>query len=164
MTRDDILQLLAYNERMNDRIMVNLAQLSPEQLRAPANLDHGSAWQTLLHLVDTEWSWRLIAQQLPANQMVWEAENLPDLAAVQVFWHAEQARLRTYVQQMEEATLNGEVNYGSAQGRPPQFAKLWYILLHILNHSTQHRTELARDLTDCGHSPGELDLLEFLSP
>lgn len=164
MTRDDILQLVAYNERMNDRIMASLAQLSPEQLRAPANLDHGSAWQTLLHLVDTEWSWRLIAQQLPATQMVWEVEPMPDLAAVQLFWHAEQARLRAFVQQMEEATLNGEVNYGTAQGHTAQFAKMWYILLHILNHSTQHRTELARYLTDCGHSPGELDLLEFLSP
>lgn len=163
MTCADILQLLAYNERTNARILAGLAQLTDAQLRAPANLDHGSAWQTLLHLVDVEWSWRLMAQQLPATQLVWEVEALPDLAAIQAFWQAEQTRLRTYVQQMDEATLNGEVDHGSAQGRPPQLAKMWYILLHIFNHSTQHRTELARYLTDCGHSPGELDLIEFLT-
>ena len=163
MTINDIIELFTYNDWANQRILTVAEQLSPAQLTAPANIDHGSAFQTILHMLDVEWSWLLMAQKLPATAMLWEVEALPDLPSIQAYWRAEQARRLAYLQALDEQTLNAPVDYGSAQGRAPESAKLWHILAHILNHSTQHRTELARYLTDCGHSPGELDLIEILS-
>ncbi len=163
MQRSDILDLLRYHDWANQQILTYSERLSPPQLIAPANLDHGSAFQTLLHMVDVEWSWRLMAQQLPATQMLWEVKELPDLPAIKAFWQIEQQQRLVYIHQLDETTLNAEVEYGSAQGRPPKSAKLWHILVHILDHSTQHRSELARYLTDCGHSPGDIDLIDTLS-
>ena len=38
---------------------------------------------------------------------------------------------------------------------------LWQALLHVFNHGTQHRSEVAALLTAVGRSPGDLDLIDF---
>ncbi len=38
---------------------------------------------------------------------------------------------------------------------------VWQMLVHVVNHGTQHRAEAAALLTAEGLSPGELDLFDF---
>ncbi len=39
---------------------------------------------------------------------------------------------------------------------------LWQLMLHLINHGTQHRSEAAALLTGYGQSPGDLDLILYL--
>jgi uncharacterized damage-inducible protein DinB len=38
---------------------------------------------------------------------------------------------------------------------------MWQALLHVFNHGTQHRSEVAALLTAAGRSPGDLDLIDY---
>ena len=39
---------------------------------------------------------------------------------------------------------------------------LWQMLAHVVNHGTQHRSEAAVLLTAAGHSPGDLDMVDYI--
>ena len=163
MTQFDLLTLLAYNYWANARILDCAERVTRAQLMEPANFDHQSAFQTLRHIVDVEWSWRLMAQQVSAIAMLWDVEDLSDLEKVRAFWRRDEATMRAYLESLDDDAVNAEIDYGSAQGRSAQSKKLWQIVMHIINHGTHHRSELARYFTDCGHSPGDIDFMDFLS-
>jgi len=55
---------------------------------------------------------------------------------------------------------NTTVYYQSTQGQPYQNT-LWHLLVHVVNHGTQHRSEVAMVLTGLGYSPGDLNMLIY---
>jgi uncharacterized damage-inducible protein DinB len=38
---------------------------------------------------------------------------------------------------------------------------VWQMLVHVVNHGTQHRSEAAALLSAEGRSPGELDMINY---
>ena len=159
MDTDSLLALVRFHAWANDRILTTAAGLKDEEFRRTANLDHGSAFQTFRHLVDVDWSWREFCTGNDVGaSYVWDhGFALDDLPALHAFCLEEDARLRSYVESLDEAALT-ESPAPSADFAEPR----WLVVAHVVNHGTQHRSELARYLTECGHSPGELDLLGAL--
>jgi uncharacterized damage-inducible protein DinB len=157
MDADTLLSFVRFHAWANDRILTTAASLSDEQLRGAANLDHGSAFDTVRHLVDVDWSWRQACIGNDVGQTyVWDhGFVLDDLSSLHAFSLEEDVRLRTYVESLDHAALTEPLRLGEDFARPP-----WLIVAHVVNHGTQHRSELARYLTECGHSPGELDFLD----
>jgi|SRR5215471_10099980 len=156
MDVENLVALVRYHAWANERILAAAAGLSDDELRRAAPLDHGSVFDTLRHLVDADWSWREYCIGNDVGQTyVWDhGFLLDDLEAIRDFCIEEDARLRTYAAGLDQAALAEPLGRVSC----PR----WLIITHVVNHGTQHRSELARHLTDCGHSPGELDLLAVL--
>ena len=157
MDTDGLLALVRFHAWANDRILTVAAGLSDEELRRGAVLDRGSALDTIRHLVDVDWSWRefCIGNDV-GDTYVWDhGFVLDDLPAIHAFCLEEDARLRGFVESLDDAALN------EPWGTRPDFKMpRWLVVAHVVNHGTQHRSELAHYLTQCGHSPGDLDLLD----
>jgi uncharacterized damage-inducible protein DinB len=156
MDSESLIALVRYHAWANERILTAAAGLSDAELRRPAALDHGSVFDTLRHLVDVDWSWREFCAGNDVGQTyVWDhGFALDDLDSIHAFCVEEDARLRTYVEGLDHAAL--------AEPLGPRSCPRWLVIAHVVNHGTQHRSELARHLTDRGHSPGELGLLKTL--
>ena len=82
-----------------------------------------------------------------------EPERLPLLAVDQLreVWAAEWAAVDAWLPTLTDSFV-GLVHDG---------VPVWQMLVHDVNHGTQHRAEAAVLLTAKGRSPGELDLMNY---
>jgi uncharacterized damage-inducible protein DinB len=151
-------ELVRYHARSNERILDTIESLQTGDVERPSDLDHGSIAETLRHLVVVDNSWRefLLGHDVD-DPYDWEVPLLPDLASIRSFWIEETHRLEAFVQAL--GTDDVDRTYSWTNEWAEMTASLSLIVAHIVNHGTQHRSELACHLTHLGHSPGDMDLL-----
>ena len=160
MQRDHMLLLYDYNYWANARILEALENLSNEQLNAPTTNGYGSLRETLVHMLSAEWMWRRRWQGTSPTTRL-NSDDFPTLASICTRWHEEERQMRAFLVTLHDEDLARVVLYKNTAGEEYGLP-LWQMMFHLLNHSTQHRREIAMVLTELGHSPGELDFLLFL--
>ncbi len=161
MNAQDIWTIYEYNYWANKRILDTSAKVSQEQFDAPAAFPYGGLRGTLLHILDTEWGWRALFQNIELAADLLEAD-FPTLATLEARWREEENAMRAYLNRLSTEDVAGHLRYTSSSGEPRDRI-LWHCLLHVVNHGTQHRSEAAALLTAYGHSPGDLDFVVFLN-
>lgn len=153
--------LFAYDAWATERILGQAAKVSEAELLAPRPFGQGSLRDTLVHMVSAMWIWRTRCQAGQSPTHFLAAGDFADIAAVQRRWQTESTAIRDYVAGLSMADLSSTFHYQDTRGNRHQDV-LWSILAHVINHSTQHRTEAAAILTTLGYSPGDLDLIVYL--
>lgn len=158
MHKADIATLIAYNFWADNEILSACQRVSPEDFTRQATPDPGwhSLRGTLVHLLDTEYGWRVALQGLPDSGVLNEAD-FPDIASLKARWQEEQSAWLAYVAGLDDAALN-EVWREDGPIRRTR----WQTILHVINDGTYHRSEAAAMLTGYGQSPGELDFEGYL--
>lgn len=156
--RSHLEELIRYHARSNSQILDTIESLTDVDLEQRAALDHGSVAETLRHLVIVDNSWRefLIGNDVD-DPYEWEVPPLPDLPSIRSFWVEETGRLAAYVEGLTSEDIDRIYSWKSDGATTTTTLSL--IVAHIVNHGTQHRSELARYLTERGSSPGDMDLL-----
>jgi uncharacterized damage-inducible protein DinB len=88
-------------------------------------------------------------------------ETFPDLARLRARLDVVERETQDFVLACSEESLAKTVSYTNFRGEVCVYL-LWQMILHQVNHATQHRSEIALIQNQCGHSPGAMDLLFFL--
>jgi uncharacterized damage-inducible protein DinB len=170
MKVDEIKLLYDYNDWADARLLAACARVSPEQYAAPTSYGHGSLRATMVHILDNIWQQRITLQgyyQKPlADEAAYDATELhedtfPTLGVLRERWALEQMEMRAYLDTLTEETLNSTFRYvipGAIRERV-----VWHILIDLIIHATQHRSEVAALLTSYGQSPGDFDFTMSLN-
>lgn len=161
MSLEMIRTLYNYNAWANRRVLDTAARLSPEQLQATMGTSFDSIHATLVHVMGAQWIW-LSRWQGTSPTALFNPADYPDLAVIRRRWDEIERDTQAFVQALNEAGLARLVNYRDTRGSPFAYP-LWQLMLHQVNHATQHRSEVAMVLTEFGYSPGGLDLTRYLS-
>jgi len=151
-----------YNAWANQRVLDTAEQLKPEQLREKSSASFETIFDTLVHTMSAQWIWLSRWQGTSPTAMI-TPNDFADLSAVRNRWAEIEQDTQAFVAQLAEATfMQTEVAYTNTKGQSFSYP-LWQLMLHQVNHATQHRSEVAAIMTQLGHSPGWLDLIMYLN-
>jgi uncharacterized damage-inducible protein DinB len=164
MNAKDIVTLIEYNQWANERVIRKLNSMSADALNAPCWLSGGSLLKTVIHLIDTEWSWRVVCQtgtMPPDIPQELTRGDPPKWATVRKFWKTEMAETLQYAKSLRGSQPEKIWLYGFPQAKTRR-NPLWHLIMHFTNHSAHHRSEIGQYLHTLGRSPGDMDFLKFV--
>ncbi len=160
MRQTDILELAGFNYWANHRLLEVCEQLTPDQWTSTDTVGDRTLRGVLVHTFDTEWSWRVRLQGPEAGEDDEELseDNYPTVAGLSEAWAADEAAMMTWLNSLSDDDLAGSV--------PVPWGReyiLWRLIVHVFTHSIQQRAEAAALLTRAGHSPGDIEFLNYIS-
>ncbi len=161
MNKQDVQMLFAYNQWANDRIVAAAEKVTEAQFLAPASYPHGGLRGTLVHALFADGIWLQRWNGIRGGVRL-NPEDFPTFASYRARQSTIAQDQMAFVAGVTDAALAAEFAFADTKG-VAHTRILWHTMAHVVNHGTQHRSEAAAMLTDLGHSPGDLDIVIFLS-
>jgi len=157
----DIQELFDYNAWANGRILTAAAGITAEEFTAPTRFPRESLRACLLHILNAA-RFHLGQWEGGSPRAALAAGDFPDVASLITRVTLDEAALRTFLASLTDADLDQPRTISFGGDYDDVTAPLWKLMVHIVNHGTQHRSDAAQMLTELGHSPGDLDLMDSL--
>ena len=150
MQPDEIRFLFAYDRWATRRVLAVLDDLDPAVWSRTGVVGERGLGAILVHHLGASQRWRNAFQET-GQEPEPEREPLPTIDQLRRHWDAEWQAADAWLATITEGFV-GYVHEG---------VPVWQMLVHVVNHGTQHRAEAAALLTAEGRSPGELDLVYY---
>ena len=132
----------AENRSTWDRYVV---PLSDEQFTRDAGYSHGSVRNQVVHLMSVDDAWFGDLRGVEVSGLP-DPTSLPDRASLREHWDGVERRMRDYLARLSDDMLLAKP---IAEGEDKDLV-LWQVLVHVVNHGTDHRAQLLRLLNDLG--------------
>ncbi len=139
--KEYIQQIYDYTYWANQRYFAIAAGLTEEQLHRQQGHSWGDVHALLVHMMSSEWVWlQRWHGQSPAGHL--NKDDYPTLAVLKDQWGKVESEMRAFIEAQSEQSLLSKIAYHNFRNENFQ-VPLYQMLMHIANHETHHRGELA---------------------
>ena len=142
-----------YHVAMTRRVWDSIDQISNEQFLADDKYSRGSIRNLMVHLTSTDRRWLAGLKNQPDVGHL-KFEDYPSRAAAHELFESVAVDLTEYVSRLREEEVGQNPEHVSG----PR----WQILLHMINHGTDHRSTVLQKLTEYGAPVFDQDLISWL--
>ncbi len=144
---------------LRDRVLACAADLPPDGLVTADAINGRDLRATLIHELDVEWSWRERLQGVShadgsASELV--SDDYRTVADIAEHWNRDEVEMRAWLASLSDDALAADCDVEGKAGYP-----LSAFVTHIVIHGVEQFTDAAILLTRAGHSPGDLEFLDF---
>ncbi len=159
MDSETIQCLYDFHYWARDRLLSAIETLPETQYTQQMPGGWGSVADTLAHMVEAEEIWLTRLQGQSPTRLSGQ-EDMPTFAAMRQRWQLSKDHYQIYLNRADAVELARLCEYKDTKGNP--FSNpVWQILLHVLNHATEHRAQISTMLASIGVSHPGLDMILF---
>ena len=147
---------VSYHLDMTPRVWESIDQISDEQFLADDLYSRCSIRNLMVHLANTDSNWLAGLKNIPESEdpPSKQYEDYPDRASVHAFWEATAKDVANYTETLTEVALEeNPIDIPSPR---------WQVLLHMINHGTDHRSTVLQRLHEFGAPTFDQDLIFWL--
>jgi uncharacterized damage-inducible protein DinB len=159
-TPQDISKLFAYSRWANGKMLDSVAALTAEEFTRPVGGSFGSVQGTLAHLYGADRVW-LERWHGRSPRSLPPAQEVPALAILREKWVEVQRAQKSFVEGLTAERLAETLTYLNFQGETWSYP-LGEAMIHVTNHGTYHRGQVATLLRQLGKSAVSTDYLRYL--
>lgn len=147
---------IEYHIDMSRRVWDSINQIAEAQFLADDAYSRGSIRNLMVYLANTDSNWLAGLKNIPESEdpPKRQYEDYLDRDSVRAFWDATAKDLADYAATLTEEKL-GENPIDIQNPR-------WQVLLHIINHGTDHRSTVLQRLHEFGAPTFDQDFIMWL--
>ena len=159
---DYLRTLMRYKAWANELVFGAVAKMPEAELTAPRKIVFGNLLRTLNHVYAMDEVWRAHLEGRLHGYTTRNPDACPTLTELQEAQRAMDAWWVDYADALPEAKQDEVVSFRFIGGGPASMTRR-DILLHVANHGTYHRGNVASMMYQAGTAPPTTDLPVFLN-
>jgi uncharacterized damage-inducible protein DinB len=151
-------QLYNYHFSENRKIWGYATQLSYEQFVQDVSYSHGSVRNQMVHLMSVDEVWFAELRGIDPPEP-YQPANFDDREMIRARWDNVEKNMRDYL-----AELRDDMLFDRPIKEPEEDRNLmvWQVLIHVINHGTDHRAQILRLLYDLGIKTTSQDYIFYI--
>lgn len=135
-----------------------IASLPYEQFIQDVGYSHGSVREQIIHLMSVDEVWFSELQGVEPSESL-ASTNFDDRENIRSTWDDIEKRMRNFLAELRDISM-----FETPIKEPDEDKDLivWQVLLHVVNHGTDHRAQLLRFLNDLGVKTESQDYIFYV--